>query len=175
MKKKLLVLAVLATAAFSSFAQTKQGAKLSIGADFGLPTGQADQIYSAVIGASIKLELPVNNNGFNFIVNTGFSNFIVKSAYSGYVLSANYVPVEIGGKYYVDPRFYFEGDLGVSFNVNSNYSASRAAFVYAPGIGLSFPNASGSGLDASLRYEGRAEPGGTISQVALRLAYKFGL
>ena len=69
---------------------------------------------------------------------------------------------------------FVELDLGASINANSNYSGSQVAFMYAPIIGVSIPS-NKNAFDLGVRYEGRVETGGTISQLALRLAYKFSL
>jgi hypothetical protein len=43
------------------------------------------------------------------------------------------------------------------------------AFLYAPGIGYMLDG----GFEAGVRYEGWSKSDGTISQIALRLAYNF--
>lgn len=176
MKKVTLSLIISTCFFFYSFGQTASTAKLSFGVDAGIPVGQGGNVYSSVLGASVKLELPVPSSSFNVTVTSGFSDFMVKNTYSGYIGNATYVPVEVGGKVYFGNVAYFEGDLGASINVNSNYSASKAAFMYAPALGFTLPDANAkSAVDIGIRYEGRVETGGTLSQVALRVAYRFGL
>lgn len=175
MKKITFVLALLLGTVFYSFGQTGSTTKLSIGADLGLPVGDANTVYSGVIGASLKLEIPIAPTAF-VTVTSGFSDFMVKNTYSAYIKDGTYVPVEVGGKFYFDNTFYFEGDLGASFNVNGNYTGPKAAFIYAPMLGITLPsNKQPSAIDLAIRYEGRSETGGTVSQVALRVAYRFGL
>jgi hypothetical protein len=176
MNKILLFVFILSGAISTGFAQTKPGSQLSIGAEFGLPTGQASLVYGSILGASLKFELPLPSTRINFTVTTGFSSFLVKYDYTGILQNATYVPVEIGGKYYINKVVYFEGDFGASINSNSNYTGPGVAFIYAPIIGVSAPtNNHKATIDLGLRYEGRVEPGGTVSQVAVRLAYRFGL
>lgn len=171
---------------FSGHAQTKPTLQtsvsskytpqLSIGGEFGVPTGDANQIYGKVIGASVKLELPVSASPFSFVITTGISSFLLKFNYAGVFNNATYAPLEAGGKYYFSKIGYFEGDLGLSSNISGNYSTSKNAFIYSPVIGLSAPtNKHKATVDMGIRYESRVENGGTVSQIALRMAYRFGI
>jgi|SRR6185437_6541652 len=177
MNKFLLSLVFLTGITYYSTAQTKSRSQLSLGGEFGFPTGQASQIYGTVLGASAKLEIPVSASPFYFTLTSGLSEYIVRLDYIGVINNAGYlVPLEAGGKYYFTKIGYFEADFGASANINSNYSASRTAFIYAPVLGFSAPtNKHKSTIDIGMRYEGRVESGGTVSQVAFRLAYRFGL
>jgi hypothetical protein len=169
---------VIATAG-SCLAQSKSSTQLSIGAEFGVPVGQASEIYGKVLGASLKLEVPVSKSPFSIVITSGISTFLVKFDYTGILDNASYIPVEAGGKYYFSKMGYVEADLGVSNNINSNYTAEKTAFMYSPVIGISAPtnkpNKHKTTIDMGLRYEGRVENGGTVGQIALRVAYRFGL
>lgn len=176
MKKLLLTLSLFAGTFLYSFSQTKttNGPKISLGVDVGLPTGAAQDVYSVVYGASVKAEFPIAASSFNFTVTAGFSSFSVKGMYSPYLTNANYIPIEVGGRIYANSVIFLEGNIGASISANSNYTGPNTALIYAPAIGIiSSPNSNNGQLDLSLRYEGRVEPGGTISQIALRLAYRF--
>ena len=176
MRKSLLLLFSFGLISLSSHAQTKSPDQLSIGGEFGLPTGQASQVYGSVIGASVKLEIPTAAPRFNFVITSGLTDYLVKFNYTGLLANATYIPVEVGGRYYFSKIGYFEGDFGVSTDINSNYTAAKSAFIYAPVLGFSAPSNKHKGtVDIGLRYEGRVESGGTVSQVALRVAYRFGL
>jgi hypothetical protein len=178
-KKILLSLIIIIAAAGSCLAQTKSVPQLSIGGEFGVPVGQASDIYGKVLGMSLKLDVPVSKSPFFIVITSGISTFIVKFDYSGALDNASYVPVEAGGKYYFSKLGYIEADFGVSNNINSNYTAEKTAFMYSPVIGISAPtnkpNKHKSTIDMGLRYEGRVESGGTVGQIALRVAYRFGL
>lgn len=182
---KKLLLAVMASFAMSfAFAQSSSP-KLSIGPDVALPVGDAHQLYSVGVGGTLKLEIPVSQSNFNFTVTAGYENFFGKDvtynesgpgySYSGEVKFANaaFIPVKVGGKYYASNQFYLEGELGIAHAVSSGDSGT--AFAYAPGLGVSLPVDNGKAIDLGVRYEGWSKDGSTFSQVALRLAYKFGL
>ena len=175
MKKLILSLFIIAAASLSSYAQNDHVPALSIGLDAGLPTGQASEVYSSVIGASAQLELPTSDPGLKFMFTAGYNTFRIKSIYSSYYTSASYGQLEAGARYYFVPMLYLEGDFGASFNLNSNYSAQRVGLAYDPVLGVNLPVSNSGAIDIGIRYDGRVESGGTISQVALRVAYKFKL
>ena len=171
---KKILLAALLLCNVIAFAQ--RSPKGSIGFEAGLPVGQADQVYSSVLGGTFKAEFPASgSNALNYTLTVGYQSFQVKSEYSRFINNASYVPIKGGLKYYTSSNFYLEGEVGASINTNSNYTASKTAFVYAPGIGVNLPVAGGSAFDLGLRFESRVENGGSLNQFALRLAYKFNL
>jgi len=171
---KKIVLAALILCNVAAFAQrTPKG---SIGFEAGLPVGQADQVYSSVLGGTFKAEFPSSGSkALNYTLTVGYQSFMVKNEYSRFINNATYVPVKGGLKYFTSNNFYLEGEVGASINTNGNYSGSKTAFLYAPGIGVNLPIAGGNAFDLGLRYESRVESGGSVSQFALRLAYKFNL
>jgi hypothetical protein len=162
MKKILLALLILGGTAFTTFAQSKDGGKFSIGFEAGLPVGDAHNFYSSVFGGSLKYELPIAESTF-FTLSAGYNSFKVKEIFGGGSNGA--IPLKAGIKYYFDRGFFAEGQLGAAF---STQSGGGTAFVYAPGIGYTFDG----GFEAGVRYEGWSH-NGTISQVGLRLAYRF--
>ena len=171
---KKILLAALLLCNVVAFAQ--RSPKGSIGFEAGLPVGQADQVYSSVLGGTFKAEFPSSGSkALNYTLTVGYQSFMVKSEYKRFINNATYVPIKGGLKYYTSNNFYLEGEIGASINTNSGYTASRTAFMYAPGIGVNLPLTSGNAFDLGLRYESRVEDGGSLSQFALRLAYKFNL
>ena len=175
MKKLLLTLLITATAYVGCMAQIIDAPYLSLGLDAGLPTGTASQVYSSVIGASAQLELRTNNSHLKFMLTAGYSDFLIKSEYSDIFTSASYLQIEPGARYYFVPMIYIEGDFGLSVNLNQNYTEQKVGLAYDPTIGFNLPIDRNNAIDIGLRYDGRVESGGTISQVALRVAYKINL
>jgi hypothetical protein len=176
MKKLLLTLAAVCGIAFGSLAQTTAastpaysvttGTKFSVGAEAGLPVGQASDGYSTVLGGSVKLELPTSSRTY-FTLSAGYSAFLLKSEFKGIGIpsSSGFVPIKAGLKYYSEGNFFIEGQLGIVF---STESGGGHAFIYSPGIGYSFNN----GFEAGVRYEAWVNDG-TVGQMSLRLAYRF--
>ena len=201
MNKNLLFVMLLVTIGSGAFAQTNSTppvkvvskAKpvsqattkpaLSIAGEFGIPTGAASHVYGSVVGGSLKLELPVAKTPLSVVFTGGISSFLVSNDYRGVLSNASYLTFEGGGKYYFSRIGYVEADLGISNNINSNYvnvnndsNAARGALIYAPALGFTAPTSKHKAkIDISLRYEARVESGGSIEQVALRVAYKFGI
>ncbi|MBS7564412.1 hypothetical protein KHS38_08330 [Mucilaginibacter sp. Bleaf8] len=179
MKQTLLVAILVAGLFMGASAQSKysSGPKLSIGLDFGVPTGSLADGYSIGFGGNGKVEIPVAP-AFNFTLTAGYISYYYKdeikqlAKYFGEDTYTGFVPLKAGGKYYFSPNFYGEGELGALIGTNNNAGTS---FVYSPGIGVSFPVTNKNDIDFGVRYEGWSQDGSTASQVAFRIAYKFGL
>jgi len=180
--KKLFLTAAAAVALFSgAFAQTKSstsGAKFSVGLDFGVPTTNSfDHAYTIGFGGSGKAEIPVSSN-FNFTVTAGYINYSFEKPYrevakqAGVDTYSGFIPVKAGGKLFFGQNFYGEAELGARFGTNNS---TGTAFLYAPGLGVSFPVSDKHDIDFGARYEGWSQDGGNVGQVAFRIAYKFGL
>lgn len=169
MKKFLLAVVLLSGAAFSSFAQSKDSGKFSIGLEAGLPVGDVKNLSNFAIGGSLKYDHPIAENTF-ITGSAGYTKFLsnddAKSI--GYKLYA--IPVKVGVKYFFAESFYGEAQVGAAFANEkvAGVSNSTTAFAYSPGIGYAF----GGGVDLGVRYEGWSK-NGTISQVAARLAFSF--
>ncbi len=166
MKKILFTLAVIGMAAFRSFAQTttsKDGGKFSIGVDAALPVGSVSDYSNFAIGGDLKYSLPAATN-FDVSLSAGYTAFLGKTI-DGYKSSdLKAIPVKFGGRYTFTGGFFGEAQFGAAFIQDGG----GTAFVYAPGIGYAFAG----GLEAGVRYEGWSK-NGTISQIALRVAYSF--
>ncbi|MEB0262399.1 MULTISPECIES: outer membrane beta-barrel protein [unclassified Mucilaginibacter] len=161
MKKVLLLLAVVCGLSITSFAQSKKDGKFSLGLELGVPVGNASTAYSAVVGGSLKYDLPIAPSTY-FNVSVGYSSFIIKDRYKNFFSSYGAVPLKAGLKYYADRRFFLEGQLGAAFGTASGAGTS---FVYSPGVGYTFDG----GLEAGVRYEAWSD-NGTLGQLALRVA-----
>ncbi|SHM47854.1 hypothetical protein [Mucilaginibacter sp. OK098] len=171
MKKVLLALFMLGVTACSSFAQTgkSESGKFSIGVDAGIPVGNGSNVYNFAIGGSLKYDLPIATATY-FTISAGYESFMVKSALKnsglGFPSSSGFIPLKAGLKYYFNGEGFFgEAQLGAAF---STQSGGGTAFAYAPGIGYTFDG----GFEAGVRYEAWSH-NGTLSQVALRIAYCF--
>jgi len=176
MNKFLLFIVFIFAMATGGYAQTNTQMHLSIGGEFGFPTGQASSVYGTVLGGSLKLEVPVSKSNFNIAFTTGYSIFLTRFNYPGTYTSSLYVPVEAGGRYYFSKIGYFEADLGFSAGLTGNYTPGSLAFIYSPVIGFSAPvYKHKSTIDIGFRYESRVESGNSVGQVAIRVAYRFGI
>jgi hypothetical protein len=172
MKKILFATMVCLAAALTGSAQTKtETGKFSIGVEAGLPVGDASDISNLAIGGSLKYEHPVAAKTF-VSLSAGFTEFLYKGEFKDELNSIGisksgegFIPVKAGIKYYFNGGLFGEGQIGAVF---STENGGGTAFAYAPGIGYTFSK----GLEAGVRYEGWSH-NGTLSQLALRVAYRF--
>jgi len=179
MKKILLIIVAvfLLTGAYAQSNSPAAGPKLSVGLDFGLPLGDLGRIYTIGFGGSGKAELPLSSN-LNFTFTAGYITYYYESpikkileAYKSDTY-AGFVPVKAGGKYFFSKNVYGEAEIGALIGTNNN---SGTSFIYAPGLGVSYPVSAKHDIDFGARYEGWSKDGGNVGQVAFRIAYKFGL
>lgn len=176
MKKLLLSLAMVAGLGLAASAQTEGAVrKLSVGADFGFPTGSGseDQLF---VGGSLQFEQPVAK-ALNLTLSAGYlANMVTgdtKDAYKalGIPTSFGFIPVKAGAKYYFGGNFYGAGEVGAAF---STEEGGETAFAFAPTLGASFSVSDKSSLDFGVRYETWSN-NGSSSFLGLRAAFAFGL
>ncbi len=194
MKKTLLsAFAFLLVITFAK-AQSGNKASISIGPDFGIPInttsyiyGESKDFYSNGFGISFKVETPITSSlhftgsiGYvRYVSNVHYANPLTDSSFPGSasIVQApayEYVPIKVGLQYYYDKYFYISGETGAAIQATS---VSTTSFIYSGGLGAVIPLDMHSGLDISARYErGFLSPNydSPMSQVAIRVAYKFG-
>lgn len=160
--------AVVALFSFSVKAQTNEPAgdshlwRLGIGFSAGVPTKDA---YKIALGGDLRLQKDFFSN-ISGTLSAGYTSFSIKDKFGGGDIG--YIPVKVGVKIFPVERFYISGEVGAGFGTDTGQGT---ALVYAPGIGVGFNH----GIDLGLRYEGFAQNGSNLDQIALRLAYGFRL
>jgi opacity protein-like surface antigen len=171
--KKISNLAVMAAAAVALLvtntvkAQTSEAGgdskatRFGVGLSLGAPTTEG---YNFAVGGDLRLQKDFSGN-VSGILSAGYTNFSLENEDAG---SFGFIPVKAGIKVFPKAKFYFSGELGAGIPTDSE---SKTAFLWAPGLGYGFNN----GVDVGLRYEGFEVKGGSLGQVALRLAYGFRL
>jgi hypothetical protein len=124
----------------------------------------------------LKYEYRADTNFF-LTISVGYISFgLTDSAKASFVRyngshqsSLGFVPIKIGGKFYIHEGFFGEVQLGNTFENNSYKNSSPpSSFTFSPGIGYVFSN----GLELGARYEGWFISG-VFSQFDLRLGYRF--
>ncbi len=143
--------------------------RLSAGPEIAFPAGSFGDLFSIGFGGSLKVEVPVTRE-FYLTATAGYKTFYLKEGSKDLKINKGYVPLKAGGKYYLSPLLYAEGEVGVSIGTNKN---AGSALAWAPGVGVSLPFTKDGYIDAGLRYERWARDGGNIEQVGVRIAYKF--
>jgi len=172
MKKICLILLILPIIINLSYAQgggsQANSTAFSIGAELNIPQQSR---YTIGYGASAKFELPVIN-AFSLTLTGGLHQFHIKSIFDGASTGNDtFIPLKAGVKYYFDPRFYTEGELGTVIDHNDAIDQNR--FTYSIGTGFLLPlNNSKNMVDVGLRYEQWSQ--NRLQQFGIRVAYRFG-
>jgi hypothetical protein len=152
-------------------AQERTTKALSIGPELNLLQRSA---YNVGFGVSAKFELPVTTT-INMVLTAGINTFNRKN----FLIGSNtkqgndtFVPLKAGIKYYFDPRFYTEAELGSVIDHNDGFNQNL--FAYSIGTGFLFPvnKSSKNMIDLGLRFEDWAK--NRAQQFGIRVAYRFG-
>jgi predicted porin len=171
--QKLLLVFLISCIAITTYAQGNgpqaNSTVLSIGAELNIPQQSR---YTIGYGASAKFELPIIN-AFSLTLTGGLHQYHIKSIFDGASTGNDtFIPLKAGVKYYFDPRFYTEGELGTVIDHNDAIDQNR--FTYAIGTGFLLPlNNSRNMVNVGLRYEQWSQ--NRLQQVGIRVAYRFGL
>ena len=189
MKKTLLLLAFLFTGILCTYAQDDAQPKFGVGVTVGAAVGPVSGTYPLAGGIALRYEYPFSDTPVSLMLTTGFSYFVSSDGYStgydsyngsySYGSLAAFIPVQAGLKAYVLNKLYVQGDVGASFNVNSNYqdyTGKKVALLVSPSVGYTIPfGRSRWSVDLGLGYENRIEPGGGYSQINFRAIFNVGL
>ena len=171
MKKTLLTLFILTATAFSCFAQHIDS--FGLAGEAGLPTGQATSIYDYTIGFAVKLESPAKIKHLKFVASLGYTDYVLKSGLEK-VIEADYLPMEVGAKYYVH-SFYFEGNVGEELDLNGSIPTQRSGLVYLPTIGYTVQGLDFDEVDFGISYQGSFLSDGPLSRISLSIVYRLNL
>ncbi len=144
-------------------AATSNPTRLSLGFDVGLPVGQYSDPYSVVVGGSLQVEtMPASDLGLTLSV--GYNNWSVKKTYNGG--SVGFIPILGGVKYYFGGGGFLHPQIGAAVGASREQGTS---FAYSPGIGYQFSR----NVDATLKYTGFSNKGGSLNNVGIRLGFTF--
>ena len=169
--KKILLVAVFAVVAFTASAQTeaKGRTRFSIGLEAGLPIGDAGDVYSSMLGGSVKVEIPVASALFA-TVSGGYTKPSLKKELKDFGFeSSGIIPLKAGLKYFFTSNFYGAGEIGAAIGTADG---AETLLAFAPGIGISYPVSDKNDIDAGVRYESWSK-NGSINQIGFHVALKF--
>ena len=170
MKKYGLLLLVSLFTITALKAQERTTKALSIGPELNLLQRSA---YNVGYGVSGKFELPVSAT-INVVLTAGVNqfhrkNFLIGSASQG---NDTFIPLKAGIKYYFDPRFYTEAELGSVIDHNDGYNQNLFAYSLGTGFLIPINKSSNNMIDLGLRFEDWAK--NRAQQFGIRVAYRFG-
>ena len=155
MKKLFLV------GAFALFGAMNAQSGFKIGANVGLPVGDASSFSSFVAGVDASYLWPVASD-FNLGVASGAQMWFAKENTDNSLT----IPVAVSGQYRFTPEFSLGADLGYSF---ATEDGAKGGFYYAPKAAYHFGPS-----EVNLSYRGISRDGGTLGSVNLGYAYSFG-
>lgn len=176
MKKLLLSIALLSGLGYAASAQTEGAVrKLSIGAEFGLPTEKNSD--ALIAGGSLQFEQPIAKS-LNLTVSGGYLSVMATGETKDYLkaigekTSSGIVPLKGGLKYYFGGNFYGAAEAGAAI---STEDGGGTAFAFGPTLGAAFSISDKSALDFGVRYENWSRNGNSTGLIGLRAAFSFGL
>lgn len=159
--KKLMLLG-----AFALFGAMNAQTGFKLGANVGLPLGDAGDVYSFTVGVDASYLWPVAEN-LNVGVATGFNTYFPKSEWKDFgAKNVNLIPIAASGQYMFTPEFSLGVDLGYGFAFSDGNS--DGGFYYAPKAAYHFGTS-----EVNLSYRGVSNDGSTGS-INLGYAYSFG-
>ncbi|RZK49363.1 MAG: hypothetical protein EOO99_06825 [Pedobacter sp.] len=175
--KKIIGIWVLFCIAFSVKAQQ---VRLGFGPELLVPAGNSSNISSIGGGLAARAEVQVSGQ-FGLTGQIAYNHFIGRKYLGLRSDNLKYIPVKLGLKYYTDPKFYLEGNVGANLPQN-NTEATSLAWSIGFGSQLGGRNAD-QFLDMGMRYEGWTKDklmnvNGkyvTFGFIAFRLTYNFNL
>ncbi len=168
MKKLFLVGALALFGALSAQAGFK------VGANVGLPLGDAKNANSFVAGVDLAYLMPVSAD-FNAGLVTGYELWVGKDqTFSVPMLgdvtvkgeNSGMIPIAASGQYRFTPEFSLTVDLGYAFFTQSG---AGGGFYYAPKAAYHFGPS-----EVNVSYRGVSQKEGTASSINLGYAYSFG-
>ena len=151
-------------------AQERTTKAFSIGPELNLLQRSA---YNIGYGVSGKFELPITGT-VSLAVSAGINQFHRKSFLIGSASQGNdtFIPLKAGIRYYFDPHFYTEGELGTVIDHNNGYNQNLFAYAVGTGILLPLKQSNKNMIDIGFRFEDWAK--NRAQQFAIRVAYRFG-
>jgi hypothetical protein len=170
MKKIVFSLALVIVVSLAANAQSGT-IKIGIGAEAGIPTGDASEGLKIGIGGSAKALFGIGNAG-QITFTTGYMSFGGKDLPEGYKATLSVIPFMAGYRQNFS-GFYIEPQAGVSMigakekydGESETYSTTK--FTWAAGAGYVINNT----VDVGVRYQSAESEEGNFGIVGIKVAY----
>lgn len=161
--KKLFLVAAFALIGFG--VQAQEGFKL--GANVGIPVGDAGDITSFSLGLDVAYMFGVSDN-FDVGVATGFTNAFVKSELKdlGADSAVQFLPLAAAARFMASEDFSIGADLGYAIGINEG---NDGGFYYKPTVGYMVSEAT----QLNLSYAGVSLEGVSFSSVNLGVLFSL--
>ena len=152
--------------AFALFAAMNAQTGFKLGANVGLPVGDANVVNSFTIGVDASYLWPVATD-FNLGIASGFQTYFPKSEWKDIgAENLNFIPIAASGQYRFTPEFSLSVDLGYALVLNEG---ADGGFYYAPKAAYHFGPS-----EVNLSYRGISQDGSNGGSINLGYAYSFG-
>jgi len=156
--KKLLFITL---AIFGLASVNAQGFKL--GANVGIPTGDASDYSSFSIGLDVNFLWEVSDS-FDAGLVTGFSHNFIKEDWDSFIDDVQFLPIGAAGRYNLSEDFKIGADLGYAIGINDG---NDGGFYYRPMIGYDISPR----VELNLSYSGVVNDGDTWSNISLGIMF----
>ena len=170
MKRFIVIIFIAGFTVSHARAQERATKAISAGLELNIPQRSA---FNVGYGVSEKLELPVTS-AVSVVLAGGINQFHYKSFRIGNAANRGndtFIPLKAGIKYFLDPRFYTEGELGTVIDHNKEYSQNLFAYSFGTGFLLPLNGSKSNMIDIGLRFEDWSK--NRAQQFAIRVAYRF--
>ncbi|WP_075340885.1 outer membrane beta-barrel protein [Tenacibaculum agarivorans] len=162
MKKLLLTIAVIAL----GFTANAQKAGFNVGANLGLPIGDASDLSSFVLGVEANYLFEASEE---FLVgpSLSFVNYFGKDVeILGVSVSsdANFLPIAAAARYMLSEEFSLGADLGYAIGLNTG---NEGGFYYRPMVGYNISEK----VMLQATYSGVSADGGSLSNIGLGVMF----
>jgi hypothetical protein len=139
-------------------------ARLSIGLDAGIPSGNITDQYVAMWGVSLRFDWPISRRsyitgegGYNTFYLSNGSTTTQQAILNQPVPLLQTAPFKIGYKYFLFGKFYLQGQVGTTLLVNkgAEFATNGSPFTWSPGMGFVFKSKKHKRafIDSGVRYE----------------------
>lgn len=152
-------------AAVAVFGFTVNAQEFKLGANLGLPIGDADTAYSFNLGADVSALWDVSET-FKVGATAGLSYSLVKSDYSDFLDAAIFLPIAGAARFNASDEFTIGLDLGYALGLNEG---NDGGFYYAPKVQYGISES----LDIVAAYRGVSLDGWSFNVITLGI--EFGL
>jgi len=145
---------------------------LNLGIESGIPTGNAVNYNTFIMGGTIRLQYGISNN-FAVTFTTGGDHFFPKKIPGEDIRYASFGvgPVKAGFKEFFLPNIYIAAEAGIGREVTEKgFAGGQTKLLLEPGVGIACKN-----WDFGINYESLTGDQNNYGFVGLRIAYGFTL
>ena len=139
-------------------------AQFSLGATFGLPTGDADTGYTFALGIDANYMFS-SESDIAFGVATGYLTYFGDEILGVEIDNASFLPLAGAARYAASDKFTLGADVGYAIGLAPD--GNDGGFYYRPMIAY----AVGESTSINLSYSGVSVSGGTFSNIGLGIMF----